>query len=298
MRCTALLAAVSALTFVTVDTPARADATGTGTVAVEFRYAASGSEQLEDFDGVWTRTTVVDQRATMHCPVTSYGIQPVSQLEGPSAEQQAAYAAAGEAAAAQAAAIPADTVASMENLQQQMDGCLAAGGSDEACAMQAMQAMQADPAMMNAMGAMTAGGGAMADATAGIDATAGHFQTWISEDCTGEMTVNNRITLAKGSENKLIEAVSGTRPLSGVDANVTAETDLDRQQSRYVIVAVSAEGFPRQGEGGGAVSGGLLAIPEAVVKAGPQPGPLGAGSVERDVPGGRYSVTWTFTPGP
>jgi hypothetical protein len=123
----------------------------------------------------------------------------------------------------------------------------------------------------------------------------GRFHTWMSEGCTGTITANNEVkVLSGGGKTTITEKVTGTRPLSpSVDANLVAETNLDRCRTRYWIATPDANGFARQ-----AVDrkpeGSVFALPDGNVVIGPLPGPLKDGAFTKKVPGGEYTVDWVF----
>ncbi len=123
----------------------------------------------------------------------------------------------------------------------------------------------------------------------------GRFETWYSENCAGEMTVDERVTLSKGATTIVRERIHGTRALSDVDANITAETDLDTMHTRYAIVPAQASGFARESDDGRTSTGPIAATPEGQVVAGPFAGPVQSGSYARKLKGGQYDIQWTFT---
>lgn len=262
-----------------------------GTMTVTFKYQSAVVKQVEDFDGVWEHKTVIDHSATMTCPMFNEGVEPTSYIDGPSAAQQKAQADLGKATEADAAQMQGDgTAAKMQDIEAMMKACKAKGGSDEACAMQAMQAIQGDPALME--GGANAGARTRAAAPKAA-AAAGQFEIWYSEDCAGSLTANNRTTLSKGGAAKNVETIVGTRPLANADANVVVETDLAKKSSRVWIVAPEASGLSRTAPDK-KTEATVMALPDGNVIAGPAPGGIQNGRFSKKIPGGVYDVAWTF----
>lgn len=111
----------------------------------------------------------------------------------------------------------------------------------------------------------------------------------------GEEPISHLSFLAPETANQPPrERITGTRPLGDVDANITAETNLDTMQTRYAIVAAEADGFAREADDRRTRSGSMIAIPDGMVIAGPYPGSVKDGSLTRKVPSGEYSIRWTF----
>lgn len=271
--------------------PARAQQK-TGVMTVTLDYQATTSQQVQDFDGIWERKTEVDQSTSMTCPVMNEGVEPRSYLDGASQQQKDADAAIGRGTAADQKTMQEDgTLDQMQALEKLMKDCKARGGSDEACAMQVMQAMQSDPSFLERGGRV---GEKTREAQKRVGNTDGKFEIWYSENCTGTMTANNRITLNKGAISKEVEAVAGRRPLTAVDANVVVETDLTKGSTRVWIVVPEATGFPRKAASDTKAEERLTALPVGNVIAGPTPGGIKSGSLRKLVPGGEYKVTWIF----
>ncbi|HAH09296.1 MAG TPA: hypothetical protein DCL54_06235 [Alphaproteobacteria bacterium] len=263
-----------------------------GVMTVKLEYQATTSIQVQDFDGTWERRTEINQSTTMTCPLMNEGVEPRSYLDGASQQQKDADAAIGEATAADQKTMQEDgTLAQMQGMDKLMKDCKARGGSDEACAMQVMQAMQSDPTFLERSGRV---GEKTREAQKRVGNTDGRFEIWYSENCTGSMSANNRTTLNKGGVSKEVEAVAGRQPLSNVDANVVVETDLSKTSTRVWIAVPEATGFPRTGAANTKTEERLTALPVANVIAGPTPGGIKSGTLRKQVPGGEYRVEWTF----
>jgi hypothetical protein len=265
-----------------------------GTMTITFKYQSVVVRPVEDFDGVWEHKTVVDQTASMTCPVFNDGVSPTSYLDGLNPQQKKAQAAVGKATEADAAEMQNEgAVAKMQDLEAMMKACKARGGSDETCAMEVMKAMQGDPALLE--GGAKAGARSKAAAPK-LDAAAGRFEIWFSENCTGTLTANNRTTLSKGGVTKNVETIVGKRPSSIVDANIVVETDLAKKSSRVWIVAPEASGLQRTAPDN-KNEATLAALPDANVLSGPTPGGIKSGRYSKTIPGGGYDVEWAFAGG-
>jgi hypothetical protein len=298
-RCarTTLVAGISELALGILAPSARAlspePSGASGTVTIWYTLKATGTTETLDFDGMGVTTTIIDQPAELTCPVETYGVDPVSCIDGASAGHAGATAQLGRAAEEEVAAIDPSTVTAMEALEKEFKACKKSGKSEEACGMAMMAKMSADPEMMAAMGAMgMADPEGMADAEAAVAANAGQHQVWFSERCDGTMTVNNStVTVSASGETTVGEKITGTRAVIG-ESNITVETDLNASSSRYVILPADADGFKREGADGSGTSR-VAVIPETIV-AGPHPGPIKDGRYEADVPGGKLTIDWTF----
>lgn len=294
---TTLVAGISGLALGILAPSARAlspePSGASGTVTITFTLKATTKAEALDFDGVGVTTTTINQSAELTCPVETYGVDPVSYIDGASAGHADATAQLGRAAEKGVAAIDPGTVTGMEALQKEFEACKKSGMSEEACGMAMMAKMSEDPEMMAAMGAMgMADSEGMADAEAAVAANAGQYQVWFSERCDGTMTVNNStVTVTASGETIVVEKVTGTRAVIG-ESNITVETDLNASSSRYLIVPADAGGFQREGASGPGTSS-VAVMPETVV-AGPYPGPIKGGRYESDVPGGKLTIDWTF----
>ncbi len=264
-----------------------------GTLTVNFTYKGEYYTRGEFKD----RTTI-DQKATMVCPLTAGDPTTSSSILGPTRQQQAAHDKLGAAATREVSAVSPKTVAGMKSLEQQMKACRAAGNSERTCGMQVMAAMQADPRLMEQMGAigLTDPSG-MAAAEQAVAAAAGNYQPWFNEGCSGTMTVNNTFQLddptIPGPEPVI--RTTGTRKINTRDTLVTVETDLKRNETRYMVIPLQ-ESFRRDGYAGEKPKQETLAaIPVNPLVAGPYPGPIQSGRYEKRLNGGAYVVEWVFT---
>jgi hypothetical protein len=262
-------------------------------VTITFTLKSTSKVEVLDFDGKGTHTTVIDQTATLTCPVETYGVEETSYLDGATREQSMAAHRRGEAARKEVEAIKPQTVATMEALQKEFDACRKAGTSQEACGAAMMAKMSADPELMEAMESIgMADPAGSSDAELAVSGSAGRFQVWFSERCDGTMTANNSQTVVSaGGVTTMSERITGTRPVLG-ESNITVETNLDTSSSRYMFVPADASGFSSEGTGG-KKSAQLAAAPEPVVL-GPFPGPIKGGRYDTTVPGGTLRIDWTF----
>jgi hypothetical protein len=248
--------------------------------------------------GEFADLTVIKRSATLTCPVVASDLEDISPIDGPNAAQMAAFEEVGAAARKQVESVPASEVARMQALEQQMRSCRRGGGSEQACGMQIMQAMQSDPALLEQMGRMGSDrDGAMARAERKAADAAGRFQPWFNEGCRGQMQVDDSRKLddptLPGEEPTV--RTTGTRPIDTSDTLVTVETDLEKSQTRYLLIAPEAAGFEREaGYGMPAARITASALPVGHVIAGPFRGPIGNGRHEFRTEGGSVRIDWTY----
>ena len=263
-----------------------------GALTLTFRYHGEAISRGEFKD----RTTY-DQSATIVCPVTAGDITSISSIMGPTKEQEQANLKLGEAAKKEIDAISPKTVSGMKSIEKQMKECKAAGKSDQICGMQMMMAMQTNPELMEGMAAIGhADEKGRAAADQAVAAAADNYQPWFNEGCTGTMTVNNTFQLddptIPGPEPIL--RTTGTRKIETRDTLVTIETDLKRNETRYMIIPPQGT-FTRDASPGEQPSQeNLMAIPANPVVAGPYPGPIQTGRFDKSLSGGSYSIEWVF----
>jgi hypothetical protein len=126
---------------------------------------------------------------------------------------------------------------------------------------------------------------------------AARIQSWYNEGCRGSMTVAdsrwvNDPTIA-GPEPTV--HTTGTQPIDTRETLVTVETDLAKGSTRYMLVMTDASGFQQEaGFGFAAKLVNASIMPEAVVYAGPYPGPIQNGSHRYKIAGGEVVIDWTF----
>lgn len=248
----------------------------------------------------WSSDTITDRMTKVICPVTS-GSDTISMIDGATPEQNAAADQLGAAATAEVSAVSPGTVNDMEAMEKKMRACRKAGGSEQTCGMQIMAEMLANPELTEQMGrAGQANPGAMAAAESAVVQAAGSFQPWYNEGCRGEMTVADKRTTVDptlhSSERVVTTTLTGTQSINTSETLVTVETDLNKAQTRYMIVSPDASGFQEQSNGYGYVPKQLpaSAMPTGVVIAGPFPGPIKDGSHEFNVQGGSVKIDWVF----
>lgn len=261
-------------------TGAQAD-TKRATLTITYKYEATTTKNVQDFDGTWLHKTEVSQSGKMTCPIFNEAVMPTSYFDNlnPDGNQ-----------ASTNSQVPMQSNADMmQKYEAQMKACRSKGGTEQACAMKMVEAMQKDPNYMKGMNQQ-------AQQSNKQTASTGKFETWFSENCTGTMTANNRVTLTKGSKVKTIETVAGTRPLWNTDANVTLETDLNKMMTKIWLVTPEANDMPYKGLDG-RTSTSVAVLPDPNIIAGPTPGPIKNGSYEKAVPGGKYVVDWILVRG-
>jgi len=123
------------------------------------------------------------------------------------------------------------------------------------------------------------------------------IQPWFNEGCRGSMTVAdsrwvNDPTIA-GPEPTV--HTTGTQPIDTRETLVTVETDLNKNSTRYMLVLTDAAGFQQEaGFGFAARLVNASIMPDAVVYAGPYPGPIQNGSHRYRIAGGEVVIDWTF----
>ena len=266
-----------------------------GKLTISFRYKGETVSRGEFKD----RTTY-DQSATIICPVTAGDITTTSSILGPTAEQERANAQLGAEATKQIGAISPKTVSGMKSLDKQMKDCKASGKSDQLCGMQVMMAMQSNPELMAGMAAMAGGDTAGRKAAdEAVAKAAGSYQPWFNEGCTGSMTVNNTFQLddptIPGPEPVI--HTTGTVKIDTRDTLITVETDLHRNETRYMIIPPQGSFHRDASYGEKPTKQTLSAIPANPVVAGPYAGPIKSGRFEKQLGGGSYAVDWTFIRG-
>jgi hypothetical protein len=249
-------------------------------------------------NGEFKDHTTIDQIATIVCPITASGPETISSILGATDQQVAANKKLGDAATKEVNAIAPDTISAMKDLDKQMKACKASGVSAQICGLQVMAAMQSNSQLMNQMGAMgKADQQGMADAQRAVEEAADSYLAWYNEGCTGTMTVNNSFQLddptIPGPE-PILRTV-GTRSFNTRETLVTVETDLKRNETRYMILAPQ-EKFQRDAYPNEKPSNETLtAIPVNPVIAGPFPGPIQAGRYGKTLATGAYAVEWSFS---
>jgi len=283
-----------------VATPAHAlDAVPDGSkgeLTLNFTWKARVATRASDG---YTTDTLTHRTTTVTCPVISDS-GTISAIDGATPAQNAAAAKVGAAATAEVQAVPPGAIADMQALQKKLDACRKAGGSKQACASQAMGAMQANPEMMEQMGRVgQANPRAMAAAESAVARSAGRFQPWYNEGCRGKMIVNDSRTTndptLHGSERTVTVTTTGTQAIVTRETLVTVETDLNKAQTRYMIVSPDTSGFQQSASfSSPAKRVPASAMPTGVVIAGPFPGPIKNGSHEFKVAGGSVKIDWVF----
>lgn len=267
----------------------------TGTLTLNFRFKGESVSRGEFKD----RTTY-DQTASIVCPVTAGDITSTSSILGPTKEQEQANAQLGAAANKQLAGVSPEAVSGMKSIDKQMKACKASGKNDQICGMQMMLAMQSDPNLMREMAAMNGAddkGREAADKS--VADAADSYQPWFNEGCTGTMSVNNTFQLddptIPGPEP--IIHTTGTAKIDTRDTLVTVETNLKRNETRYMIIPPQGSFHRDASYGEKPTQQTIAAIPANPVVGGPYPGPIQAGRYEKQLDGGSYAVDWTFVRG-
>lgn len=265
-----------------------------GTLTITFRYQAEiiATKEFKD-------RTSIDQTATISCPLTAGGPMTTSSILPQTEKQEQAIAQLGAAAKKEVEAIEPETVSGLESLDKQMKDCKSSGKSEQICGMEIMAAMQSDPELLVQMGEM---GGAdaegMAEAKQAVSDAAENYLPWYNEGCVGTMTVNNSFQAddptIPGPEPVL--RTTGTRKIETQETLVTVETELNRNETRYMIIPPQ-EKFHRDAYAGEQERDEMLAAIPAPLIIGPYPGPIQAGRYTQNLNGGSYSVDWEFARG-